>query len=218
MLALVRGRIGRFWRWLSAHDPFSITAAWLIPHRAILGWVSLAWLLVMLPFAVLRWNALATLWGVIGAGLLVSVILQEQGEAIQRRVWLRRNRASVDRWVGLVNGSAGLAVTAALGLGDAIDVPLRMGPTVVYRRRAIEQAREVARSFSTKPEIQDARRYVDFPTWVLSLSTTQAQLRMAISNNGPLFDRLTELHGAIRELRSDARFSHGDKSDGAAGR
>ena len=172
---------------------------WLTGHRNALLLVSGIWFLTMLLFDQTRWNAIATLWGILGAGLLVAVILQEQGEDIQRRVWLRKNAAQVRPFLDELVQSAGYLSRFAVGLPEDIDLVIRSSPATASRREALNRAREMARLVEQGAPIneQDA----DFAAWVNSVDFYQARIERAVANNLPFIARMSELHASIREFK-----------------
>src|SRR5207245_7135878 len=86
------------------------------PHRVLVGWATVALFVLMLFIEATRANAVATLWGVAGAGLLVSVVLAEHGEHIQRRVWVRDNAGLVKDFVAIAIDCVGEAGLVGAGL------------------------------------------------------------------------------------------------------
>ena len=112
-----------------------------------LGHLRLMWAFVGLTFLVMllipdaRWNAITTAWGALFVGLLISLVLEQRGEGIQRRVWLARNtdraRTAVDELLAVAAHSAAFAVD----LPKEIMQALVSGATRSARREAAERAR-----------------------------------------------------------------------------
>src|SRR5262245_43254685 len=90
----------------------------------MIGWtlahLRLMWAFVGLTFAVMlfipdaRWNAITTVWGALFLGLLISLVLEQRGEGIQRRLWLAQNtgraRTTVDELLAVAAQSAAFSV------------------------------------------------------------------------------------------------------------
>ncbi|MDQ6877698.1 MAG: hypothetical protein M3082_08360 [Candidatus Dormibacteraeota bacterium] len=185
----------RAWRWLASNDPFSLMAAWLIPHRALLGWASLVAFAGLLAYEPLRWNAIATLWGIVGAGLLVSVILQERGEPIQRRAWLRRNSDTVRFFLGEIRRASGHVVDTALGLEQRLKQPLLYGATMTETQMAIDETRALIAADSDGSHLRPLP--TDFEAWAMYMEDVHDRIMAAVARNSGLIDRMTELQGAI---------------------
>lgn len=114
---------------------------WTLAH------LRLMWALVGLTFLVMlfipdaRWNAITTVWGALFLGLLISLVVEQRGEGIQRRLWLAQNtgrtRTTVDELVAVAARSAAFAVD----MPTAIMHALMSGATRSARQDAAELAR-----------------------------------------------------------------------------
>jgi hypothetical protein len=89
---------------------------WTLAHlRLMWRFVGLT-LVVMLFIPDARWNAITTVWGALFLGLLISLVLQQRGEGIQRGAWLsepqnaERARTTVDELLPVAAHLAGFAV------------------------------------------------------------------------------------------------------------
>jgi cell division protein FtsW (lipid II flippase) len=62
-------------------------------HPALAGFTALVGVafIVMLFFEDLRWNVIAELWGVAGAGVVLWWYLEQRSETVQQQAWLRQN-------------------------------------------------------------------------------------------------------------------------------
>jgi len=104
------------------------------------------WAFVGLTFVVMlflpdaRWNAITTVWGALFLGLLISLVLEQRGEGIQRRVWLSQNteraRTTVDELLAVAASAA-----FAVDLPSEILQALMSGATRSARRQAAGRAR-----------------------------------------------------------------------------
>jgi hypothetical protein len=114
---------------------------WTLAH------LRLMWAFVGLTFVVMlfipdaRWNAITTVWGALFLGLLISLVLEQRGEGIQRRLWLAQNtgraRTAVDETLAVAAQSAAFAVDLPKDIMQA----LMSGATRSARREAAEGAR-----------------------------------------------------------------------------
>ena len=87
---------------------------WTLAH------VKLMWAFVGLTFVVMllipdaRWNAITTVWGALFLGLLISLVLEQRGEGLQRRAWLAQNtgraKTTVDEVLAIAARSPEVAV------------------------------------------------------------------------------------------------------------
>jgi hypothetical protein len=173
---------------------------WLIGHRPILWLISLVWFIMMLPFVATRWNAIATLWGVLGVGLLVSLILEEQGEDIQRRVWLRKNAVHVRSFLEQVLNSAGLVATFAVGLPNDISTPLRFADKIAKRREVAKQARALAKAYGEGKAPVHALTLPNYDNWSVTVADSRKWIGAYVSSNLPLLSRMTEVLGLINRF------------------
>ena len=114
---------------------------WTLAHlRLMWAFVGLTFVaMLFIPDA--RWNAITTVWGALFLGLLISLVLDQRGEGIQRRVWLAQNtgraRAAVDEILAVATQSAAFTVD----LPNEIMQALMSGATRSARREAAERAR-----------------------------------------------------------------------------
>ncbi|MBV8715247.1 MAG: hypothetical protein JO318_03910 [Chloroflexi bacterium] len=114
---------------------------WTLAHlRLMWAFVGVTFVIMLfIPDA--RWNAITTVWGALFLGLLISLVLEQRGEGIQRRVWLSQNsgrtRTAVDELLAVVEDSAALAVDMPAETLRA----LTSGATRAARREAAEHAR-----------------------------------------------------------------------------
>src|SRR5215831_4520533 len=93
---------------------------WTLAH------LSLMWAFVGVTFVVMlfipdaRWNAITTVWGALFLGLLISLVLEQRGEGIQRRIWLVRNadraKTTSDEVLDVAADSAAFAVDLPSGI------------------------------------------------------------------------------------------------------
>lgn len=114
---------------------------WTLAH------LRLMWAFVGLTFVVMlfipdaRWNAITTVWGALFLGLLISLVLEQRGEGIQRRLWLAQNtgraRTTVDELLAVAAQSAAFSVV----MPEEIIQALVSGATRSVRREAAERAR-----------------------------------------------------------------------------
>jgi hypothetical protein len=90
------------------HDPIAWTTTLAVRHRSTLSWFVLAGLLALVWFEPTRWGAVVTLWGILGAGLVVSLILEERSEGVEHRAWLRRNRDQIKPFLDFIHSRSAL--------------------------------------------------------------------------------------------------------------
>jgi hypothetical protein len=114
---------------------------WTLAH------LRLMWAFVGLTFVVMlfipdaRWNAITTVWGALFLGLLISLVLEQRGEGIQRRVWLAQNTGRARTTVDEVLAVAARSAAFAVDLPEEISQKLMSGATRSARREAAESAR-----------------------------------------------------------------------------
>jgi hypothetical protein len=173
---------------------------WARQHRRLVIAATAIWFLAMLGFEQTRWNAIATLWGVLGVGLVLSFILEEQVEGIQRRVWLRMNASIVRPFLESLLFDASHIASVSGSLPGAVVTSLQAGATRNARRAAAATARDIANEFWQGNLTRTGNQNLS----ITQLRDIVAQRQTAIDNqlaqNGPLMGRLTELHGAVRGL------------------
>jgi len=199
----LRERWNRLIGWAIDHDPIPAAIRWLIGHRRTLGLVAIASFVTMLIFDQTRWNAIATLWGVIGAGLVVSLILEEQGEVIQRRTWLKREANQVAPFLQaifqrarLVGASCGLPVEV---INRIFDLDFRV------RTLSFARAREIARSDLTGVDRERLLSLVAKPENANHLQFRLEEIDRLALDNVPILSRLTSLHAKIRRFEEAGR-------------
>jgi hypothetical protein len=158
-----------------------------------LGWIA------VVAFIALLWldarTTLITLWGIIGAGLVVSMILTEHGETIQRSAWLRRNAGIVDEFVVSIIASTGFAQLLAVGVSPETANQLRFGETHAARSAAAVRSREVIRRFRESAPLP----IHEVVATATGLSRSHQMVSRLVAANSSLMDRMTELHGALQQ-------------------
>jgi hypothetical protein len=158
-----------------------------------LGWIA------VVAFIALLWldarTTLITLWGIIGAGLVVSMILTEHGETIQTSAWLRRNAGIVDEFVVSIIASTGFAQLLAVGVSPETANQLRFGETRAARSAAAVQSREVIRRFRESAPLP----IHEVVATATGLSRSHQMVSRLVAANSSLMDRMTELHGALQQ-------------------
>src|SRR5215472_8206220 len=114
---------------------------WTLAHlRLMWAFVGLTFVaMLFIPDA--RWNAITTVWGALFLGLLISLVLEQRGEGIQRRAWLRQNanraRVAVDELLAV----AANAAESAVDLPSEVMQALISGATRSARHEAADRAR-----------------------------------------------------------------------------
>gem|GEM_PF-6646922 len=168
-----------------------------------MGLVAIASFVTMLVFDQTRWNVIATLWGVIGAGLVVSLILEEQGEEIQRRSWLKREANQVAPFLQaifqrarLVGASCGLPLDVINGI---FDLDFRV------RNLSFARAREIARSDLAGVDRERLLSLATKPENANHLLFRLEEIDRLALDNVPILSRLTSLHAAIRRFEEAGR-------------
>ena len=183
---------------LSEIDPHRVAARWLIRHRAWLAIVAIVWFVAMLPFAEIRWSAVATLWGVLGAGLIVALVLQEQGESIQVNAWLRTEAAHVLPFITQVFQRARLLT---IGYGVPVDVVNGMLSESGDARNAVyERGRAAIANMSGRSDGASLVIGALKPESIQHLEFRLQELDALAQANEPLLARLTQLHAMMRRL------------------
>ena len=184
--------------WLATHDPVSIVTRRLIPHRGLLGWATL----LLLPLLLyIDWRTtLITLWAVIGAGLLVSVVLTEHGEGIQRRVWVRDNAELINGYVAFVIACVGEVGLVGAGVDADVRQRLLHGETRARRHQGALSALQAINHFASAqppPLAQLSLRYEPLHEQV-------TMLMHFMDDRLRTLNRLTELFGALYQWRGEA--------------
>lgn len=189
---------------------------WTLAHlRLMWAFVGLTFVgMLFVPDA--RWNAITTVWGALFLGLLISLVLEQRGEGIQRRAWLRQNaeraRKTVDELLAVAVG----AYSAAF----AVDLPaetmqaLIAGPTREARRAAAAQAR--AHIVTQVAQIQYALSPADANTIPAEdLLAYAPRAREVRERNGVVLSRATQLDRALERLLDALRWyqeSHAERT------
>jgi hypothetical protein len=124
---------------------------WTLAHLLLM------WAFVGLTFVVMlfipdaRWNAITTVWGALFLGLLISLVLEQRGEGIQRRAWLRQNadraRAAIDELLAV----AAPAAASAVDLPQEVTQALMSGTTRAARHEAADRARTLMWEWTQPP-------------------------------------------------------------------
>ncbi len=200
ILASVSRIVRSIWRWIKSDDPFSTIADSLIPHRALLGWLAVLTFATMLFFDVTRVAVLVTLWGVLGAGLLVSLILEQHGEVRQRTNWLQRNAEHVRPLLEQILMSAGLVVSFAVGLPNDISTQLRFGKTMEERRSASSRARAAIQAFGEGELTLNPRAFADHAQFSTTVQQSRRWIGEFVGQYSSLLSRLTELQGTLNQF------------------
>jgi hypothetical protein len=178
-------------RWLERLPP------WVPGPRRVFLPLAVGVLLALaagLFFEETRWNFVAELWGVAGAGVLVWLLLEPLGEAVQRYAWVRRSAEQLVPVVRVIHDCATATGASALGFPENLQHELR-GPTREGRRRA---ARLVAEGVGSASEQGDAA-HVRFRDRGLRIGVrlgSSVVLGLADAN-APMLARLPNLHAAI---------------------
>jgi hypothetical protein len=189
------------WRaWLATNDPISLLTRLLIPHRVLVGWATVGLFVVMLFVEATRANVIATLWGVAGAGLLVSVVLAEHGEHIQRRVWVRDNTRLVNDFLAIVIDCVGEVGLVGAGVGEDLKQRLFYGNTRTQRHQAAEAAGQTIEHFADAQPVPLAQLAVHYE----ELNEKTQRLMHFMDARLPMLSRLTEVFGALYEWRGMA--------------
>ncbi len=194
------GWLGRRWRWFGSHDPISIVAVALIPHRALVGWATLISFLVFVVLEQTRANVVTTLWGVIGAGLVVSVILAEQGERIQRRVWLRENAVTVGDFLNRATATVGIVGLLGVGVPEPIRQRVMFGKDRADRTLASAEARTIIQRFSEAPPVALANLPYEYGL----LSDQLGGLTHLMDGHDSILSRMTPVLGSLQRWKSIA--------------
>ncbi len=173
-----------FWFWL----PFLVAV--------VLSFVA------MLPFEATRWNAVAELWGVVGAGAVFWFVSERHSESIQRRVWLRKHAPYVRMVLERIVDNAGWAARATLDLPDDLHQQLTHGATGEQRYVAAEKAREYVARVAEAGVVRnkDTKRLGN------TLNQSITGFELAFNDHGAVLDRLTELQASLHDCMSYCRF------------
>ncbi len=152
----------------------------------------------MLPFEATRWNAIATLWGVLGAGLIVALVLQERGEAIQVDAWLK---AEADQVLPFVNHVFMLARILTFPYGVPVEVVNALLSERGAARAAVyERGRVAISNLTSRADGDELIARALRPESINHLEFRMRELDMLHKANAPLLARLTRLHGLLRRL------------------
>jgi hypothetical protein len=190
----------RAWRWMWPRDPFSVTARWGVRHRQVAAWIAAVAFIALVLYPSTRWGVLVTLWGILGAGLLVALILEEHAEPIQRRAWLRRNAHIVRPVVSQLIIHVGTVLTFAVGLSNEVSTAARFGKTLRERRQAVQRTRDLIGSYMSGGVPGNQQAHSDYPHWLRLLQNVQGFVNADVSANPPLMDRIPEVHAGINQL------------------
>jgi hypothetical protein len=114
---------------------------WTLAHlRLMWAFVGVTFVaMLFIPDA--RWNAITTVWGALFLGLLISLVLDQRGEGIQRRLWLAQNTGRARTTVDEVLAVAAQTAVFTVDLPNEIIQTLMSGATRSARREAAESAR-----------------------------------------------------------------------------
>jgi hypothetical protein len=171
---------------------------WTLAH------LRLMWAFVGLTFVVMlfipdaRWNAITTVWGALFLGLLISLVLEQRGEGIQRRAWLRQHaervRTVVEEVLTLATSSL-----ESVRLPSEIMEALTSGATRIARREAAERARGhiVAARYLLEDDDQ-------MPADELLAYARQA--REVRERHGVVLSRVTQLDAALDQFLDALRW------------
>ncbi len=171
------------------------------PHKVWVPFLAIVVLsfVAMLPFEATRWNAVAELWGVVGAGAVFWFVSERHSESIQRRAWLRKHAPYSQMVLDRLVDNAGMAARATLNLPDDLHQRLTRGATGEQRRRAALEARQyVARV--ARSGMEDTEYLED------TLNACIAGFEQALNQHGGVLDRLTELQASLHACVSNCRF------------
>jgi len=186
--------------WLSTNDPISVVTRLLIPHRIPVGWATVVLFVVMLLFEATRANVIATLWGVVGAGLLVSVVLAEHGEHIQRRVWVQDNAGLINDFLAVTIDIVGEVGLAGVGIGQELRNRLFYANFRSQRHQAAEAVRQAIEQFAQTQPQPLAQLHINYE----QLDERVTRLMHFIEDRSTALSRLTEVFGALLQWRGIA--------------
>lgn len=176
-----------------------LVLAWVKSHPWLTLWlaVSLASLIPLLRIEATRANAIVTVWGIFTIGLFVAVVLTEQGEAIQRRAWLRQYAATAGSFLNDVLAHITFVGLIATGVPERTRHALAFGVDRAERARAAEEARRVTAAYSDAAPVALA----NLPYEAELLSRQVEFVDRLMANNNSLLPRLTEVFGALDRWR-----------------
>ena len=168
---------------------------WTLAHLWLMwAFVGLTFL-VMLFIPDARWNAITTAWGALLLGLLISLVLEQRGEGIQRRVWLTeprnadRARRAVDELLPVAAHSAAFAVDLPSDIMQA----LMSGATHSARREAAERARAHMYAWTQVAQVSQGTD----PTPADELVRYAQQAREVRQRHGVVLSRVSQLDTAL---------------------
>ena len=177
---------------------------WTLAHLWLMwAFVGLTFL-VMLFIPDARWNAITTVWGALFLGLLISLVVAQRGEGIQRRVWLTepqnadRARTTVDELLAVAAPSA----ASAVDLPTEIVQALMSGATRSARREAAERARAHMYAWTQLTPVSADNNHT--PADDLLKYTRQA--REVRQRHGVVLSRVTQLDTALERFLDALRW------------
>ena len=184
------------------HDPIAWTTTLAVRHRSMLSWFVLAGLLALVGFEPTRWGAVVTLWGILGAGLVVSLILEERSEGVEHRAWLRRNRDQIKPFLDSIHSRSALLAAASVGVPQAQLQALTSAASLAAHKDAIVAASLAVESFGRgeSPNPPQAT-FAAGKAWDAHLNSWSIQVDSQLQQNQAILPRLIEVSRALNDMR-----------------
>jgi hypothetical protein len=195
---------------LATHDPFTLLASWAVRYRGVIGWVATLAFVAFVFFPDTRWTAVVTLWAILGAGLLVSLILTEHAEPIQRRAWLGRNVTMVESVADTLIQLCWVILALGVGLPNDVSLALRTTTTIPERRTATRRAREVTDAYIGDPKPASEMGRLDFDSWMEVVIGTRKTILELVADYPSVMTRCVQLQTAVNSLAFTTDLSGSD--------
>jgi hypothetical protein len=193
---------------IGSGDPLTVVAHVLISYRRLLGWVVVITLVAMLSSNDWRVAAIVTLWGVLGAGLVVSLVLEQHGEVRQRRIWLRRNASHVAPVLGNIVSFAGMVAATAVGLPNDTANAMRLGKTARERASAAKAARFAIQEYGNGRPVPGSNGRSDYGQWGRSVAEITGRIDGWMNELVAVRGRFVELDASVNRWKMVSQLSN----------
>ncbi len=205
-ISFLRGNWHQMRRWFAAsafaRDPISRAASVAICHRTVLSWFVLVGLVALVAFNRTRWEALVTVWGILGVGLVVSLVLEERSESVDHRAWLGRNRYQIKPFLDSIHSRAALLAAASVGIPTPTLRALTGTASLSIRQEAIASAAHVVDSFAIGASPAPLQRpFAAGAKWARHLSSWSKSVDLELQHNQAILPRLVEVSSALSRMR-----------------
>lgn len=183
-------------------DPISRTASVAIRHRTVLSWFVAVGLVALVAFNRTRWEAVVTVWGILGVGLVVSLVLEERSESVEHTAWLRRNRYQIKPFLDSIHSRSALLAAASVGIPTETLQALTGGASLGIRQEAIASAAHMVDSFAIGASPAPPERpFAAGAKWASHLNSWSSSVDSQLQHNQAILPRLVEVSSALSSMR-----------------